>query len=146
VIAIKVLISEGWSTSAAAREVLARSGDSGDALRTPAVYGAERADAGADPETMSALYRLAVGLLDVTSPHDARALLESLVRSLGGALAAPDSADSDALLPVDISLGIGPPVVVRATPLSLARMRLEAVLPAMVERAHRQVALIRLVE
>jgi hypothetical protein len=80
----------------------------------------------------------------VTRPLDATRRLVALVQELGGDLASttgpdPDLQDPD-VLPLDLSFAAGPPLLVRAEPLSLARLRLERHLPGLVEVARRALA------
>lgn len=70
------------------------------------------------------------------------AALIDLVVQLGGAVE-PGSVEGDHVVPIDLGLGEIDPVVACAEPFSLARLRLEAVLPGVVEDARRMVALLR---
>jgi hypothetical protein len=47
----------------------------------------------------------------------------------------PAAEEDEEVLPVDLSMGAGPPVLPRAPAASVARMRLEALLPGLVEDA-----------
>lgn len=80
----------------------------------------------------------------VVRPLDATRRLVALVQELGGDLAAADEqrgATQDAdVLPLDLSFAAGPPLLVRAEALSLARLRLERHLPGLVEVARRALA------
>lgn len=80
----------------------------------------------------------------VAHPLDATRRLVALVQELGGDLAPvdePELADEDPdVLPLDLSFASGPPLLVRADPLSLARLRLERHLPGLVETARRALA------
>jgi hypothetical protein len=57
-----------------------------------------------------------------------------------------DAQIDDAVLPVDLSFGEGPPVLPRAEPMSVARMALEHALPALVEDGRRLIDLLRRAE
>lgn len=78
-------------------------------------------------------------LLGVTRPLDATRRLVALVQELGGDLAMAEEQGPD-LLPMDLSFAAGPPVLVRAEALSLARLRLERHLPPLVEVARQALA------
>ncbi len=64
---------------------------------------------------------------------------------LGGRLI-PASADTGSALPLDIALGTGPPVLFQADALSLTRMRLEQLLPVLLEDARTAISRIRHLE
>ena len=106
---------------------------------TPAqVLPVERMEA----EAVASLLR---GLLRVTSAPAAVDLLHDTIRRLGGEVVPVAEARADAL-PVDVSLGEGPPMLVEAELLSVARMQLERLLPRLVEDARHGVALLRRTE
>jgi PleD family two-component response regulator len=67
------------------------------------------------------------------------------VRQLGGQLVLASENDTDAL-PIDVSLGEGPPMMATAEPLSVARMQLERTLPRLVEDARQAIGLLRQAE
>lgn len=70
-------------------------------------------------------------MLWVDSPEAARSLTMRLVENLGGQCVEPD--DSEALaLPIDVSFGVGHPVVPIAPELSVSRILLEKYLPMFV--------------
>lgn len=104
-----------------------------------------------DPAVQELLGAMAVGsdddhvleaertLLAVTSPEEARAVVSRLVRQLGGAVVEARLQD-EWTLPFDISFGVGRPVVAIAEPWTISRIRLEEVLPAMVDMAINRLA------
>jgi DNA-binding transcriptional MerR regulator len=81
-------------------------------------------------------------LLRATSGADVVAALVDLVQALGGEVGSAAEQD-DEVLPIDLGLGVTDPMLPRAEPFSVARLRLEAVLPGIVEDARRMVALLR---
>ncbi len=87
-----------------------------------------------------AVLRATRDLLWIESPDDAKAAAIRLVASLGGDVVAADQADGGAL-PVDVSFGVGIPLLPAAAPASVARMLLERHLPGFVRDAHRAVEL-----
>jgi hypothetical protein len=91
---------------------------------------------------LAAAHRAACRLIRLEDVEDAPAVLVDLVSDLGGIAVPADEAPADAL-PVDLGLGIVPPLVpVGDAP--VARVRLERVLPPVVEDARRMVTLLRL--
>jgi hypothetical protein len=80
-------------------------------------------------------------MMRAESPGDLREALVALVERLGGTVG-PAAEQDEEVLPVDLSMGEDPPVLPRAPALSLARMRIETILPGLVEDArelaHRQ--------
>lgn len=81
-------------------------------------------------------------LLRIRSAAGAAALLQRTVRDLGGGLVLAAEAGDDAV-PVDVSLGEGPPVLPRAEMLSVARMQIERIIPPLAEDARQAVDLLR---
>ncbi|HVM20365.1 MAG TPA: hypothetical protein VM307_10430 [Egibacteraceae bacterium] len=71
-------------------------------------------------------------LRTVTSPEAAAALLQRTIVAIGGRVVAATEQEED-VLPVDVSLGVGCPKVVVASPLSVARLHLERHLPQLHE-------------
>ena len=94
-----------------------------------------------DSEAVLAAYQTARAMMRAASPRDLRDALVALVERLGGTVG-PAAEQDEEVLPVDLSMGEGPPVLPRAPALSLARMRIETILPGLVEDArelaHRQ--------
>ena len=92
------------------------------------------------------------GLLRTRTSAEVVVLLHRTIQALGGTLAPPSIADGDLIdlddhaLPIDVSLGEGPPLVATAEPVSLARMQLERLLPRLVEDARQAVDLLRQAE
>jgi methanogenic corrinoid protein MtbC1 len=73
-------------------------------------------------------------LLRAATPHDVHAVVTTAVRDLGGAVV-PARFEPDALLPLDLSLGCGEPLLPVADPLSVPAMELVRLLPGLVEDA-----------
>ena len=92
-----------------------------------------------DSEAVLAAYQAARVMMRAASPRELREALVALVERLGGTVG-PAAEQDEEVLPVDLSLGEGPPVLPRAPASSISRMRLEAVLPGLVEDA-RELAL-----
>ena len=148
------LVAEGWSVGGAARHVLAQPGDatgeppagageagSGDrsaarGMLLPRSAGRSPlgALAGADGYALLAAYETARDLLRATRPVQVRDTLVNLVRRLGGTVG-PAVLAGDTVMAVDLAFGEGPPLLPRAPAASVARMRLEAVLPPVIEDA-----------
>ncbi|MBV9094158.1 MAG: MerR family transcriptional regulator [Streptosporangiaceae bacterium] len=164
--AVQRLVARGWSVAGAVSQVLgqqrkregvtgempAGTGEADDRHRPAArgrpVPGSERwplidALIGADPYAVLAAYETLRDLLRASRPSEVRDTLVGLVERLGGhvGLAAPQD---DTVIPVDLAFGEGPPLVPRAPSPSVARMRLEAVLPLVVEDARVLVHRLRL--
>ena len=139
---VVALIEEGWSAGSAAAEVV--SGRDTQAAGSAAVLTAQRTSSAAevDADGVAAAYRAALELLRLEEAAEAPRVLSDLVEDLGGRVVPAAEADDDAL-PVDLSFGFGEPVLPAATPLSIARMRLEFLLPELVEAARRMVDLQR---
>lgn len=138
---VVALIEQGWSAGSAAAEVV-----SGAATRSEpsTVLTAERSSSAGevDTEAVAAAYRAALELLHLDEAADATRVLGDLVEDLGGRVVPAAAGDPEAL-PVDLSFGFGEPVLPAATPMSVARMRLEFLLPELVEAARRMVDLQR---
>jgi DNA-binding transcriptional MerR regulator len=98
-----------------------------------------------DWDVLQATHEATRALLYITSVRDASDILVAVVQRLGGATLPARQADSSAL-PIDLSFGEGEPIVPVAEPLSMARLRLEQVLPGLVEDARRAVQLLRRTE
>jgi hypothetical protein len=96
-----------------------------------------------DLEAAGAGYAAAHRVLTAASAADVRAALVDLVEGLDGAVG-PAATQLDDVLPIDLSCGEGDPLLPRAAPYTLARLRLEMLLPTLVEQArHRLLALRR---
>lgn len=141
------LVEDGLSVGSAARR-LREQGPSPERLARVVAAGeprpaAEQGDV--DAVALTLAHRAALRLLHLHHAEDAPAVLLELVTELGGTVVPAEDADDDAL-PVDLSLGYGRPVLPSAPGLSLARMRLEFVLPQLVEGARNVVDLLRRAE
>ena len=87
-----------------------------------------------DHEAVQAHLGATRALLTATSPEHVAAIVATLVRDLGGGLV-PARLGEQAALPMDVSFGVGEPVLPWAEPVSVAEMRLSAVLPHLIEDA-----------
>jgi DNA-binding transcriptional MerR regulator len=154
--AVRGLVDQGWSVAGAVSQVLGEPGrpaEAGgdlpgdaspqdrDAAVTPGTLlpgGARRpvldALAGTDAYAVLAAYETARDLLRATEPGQVRDILAALVRRLGGDVGEA-ALQEDTVMPVDLAFGEGPPLLPRAPSPSVARMRLEAVLPLVMEDA-----------
>lgn len=99
-------------------------------------------DGSVDGPALAAAYRATLRLLRLDDPAGARDILAELVVALGGRVVSAADAGEDAI-PVDLSFGSGEVTLPAAAPMSLARMRLEFLLPELVEAARRIVDLLR---
>ncbi len=157
---VRRLVSEGWSIPGAVARLRAGGELPGDESFAGAHVdedepagpdAAGRGDAGraalrdpvaaVDSEALVAAYRTARAIMRAEEPGELRDALVALVERLGGTVG-PAAEQDDEVLPVDLSMGEGPPVLPRAPALSIARMRIETILPGLVEDAwelaHRQ--------
>lgn len=155
--AVRRLVGQGWSVAGAVSQVLGQPGRPAEASGEPPggasgregqgaavasgvllAGGARRpvldALAGIDAYAVLAAYETARDLLRATEPRQVRDILAGLVRRLGGEVGEAALQD-DTVLPVDLAFGEGPPLLPRAPSPSVARMRLEAVLPLVMEDA-----------
>lgn len=130
---VQRLVAEGWSIAGAVARLHAeRSPDAGQgdpgrvALLGQLAY--------VDSEAVLVAYQTARAMMRAAHPRDLRDALVALVERLGGTVGAAAEQDEE-VLPVDLSMGEGPPVLPRAPAASVARMRLEAILPGLVEDA-----------
>lgn len=92
-----------------------------------------------ESEAVASLLR---GLLRVSSPRGAVDLLHETIRGMGGDIV-PVAAASDDALPIDVSLGEGPPMLVDVEVMTVARIQLERLLPPLVEDTRQAVHLLR---
>ena len=104
-------------------------------VREPVMITNERAES-------DAVTNLLRGLLRVRSAGAAVELLHLTIRRLGATVVLAADAGPDAL-PLDVSLGEGPPLLPVAEPMSVARLQLERILPRLVEDTRHAVALLR---
>ena len=155
--AVRRLVDQGWSVAGAISQVLGQPGRPGEASGEPPgdayvqegrgeatasrmlLPGSARrrvpdALAGIDSYAVLATYETARDLLRATEPGQVRDILAGLVRRLGGDVGEAALQD-DTVMPVDLAFGEGPPLLPRAPSPSVARMRLEAVLPLVMEDA-----------
>jgi hypothetical protein len=155
--AVRRLVDQGWSVTSAVSQVLGRPGRPGEASGEPPVDASGRegqgaasaagvslsgvvrrpvldALAGIDAYAVLATYETARDLLRATDVGQVRDILAGLVQRLGGEVGEAAVQD-DTVMPVDLAFGDGPPLLPRAPSASVARMRLEAVLPLVMEDA-----------
>jgi DNA-binding transcriptional MerR regulator len=155
--AVRRLVDRGWSVAGAVAQVLGQPGGPGEASGEPSGDGSGNvgpgavgapgvlladsarrpvldALAGIDAYAVLATYETGRDLLRATDVGQVRDILAGLVRRLGGEVGEAAVQD-DTVMPVDLSFGAGPPLLPRAPSPSVARMRLEAVLPFAVEDA-----------
>ena len=139
--AVKALVDEGVTLQAAADQVMADPpgpppGRPGSAWATSLPV------PGMDPGVLRSAYGATRALLFARTPGEAVDVLVALVEELGGSAVPADGAGPDAL-PLDLSLGEGPPLLPVADPYSVARLHLERVLPTVVEDARRAATIAR---
>ena len=90
---------------------------------------------------LSAVLDATRALLWIESPAAVALIARNLVRVLGGRVVPAADSTADAL-PVDVSFGVGEPVLPAAAPTGVARMLLERHLPAFVRDAQRALELL----
>lgn len=90
---------------------------------------------GGDPDATAVQLAATRALLAATTPQGVAAVVATLVRDLGGGMLPARLDPRSNALPLDVSLGLSEPMVPWAEPVSLAAMRLEAVLPGFLEDA-----------
>lgn len=73
-------------------------------------------------------------LLTANSPEQVAEIVATLIRDLGGGLV-PARLEGSNALPMDVSFGVGEPLLPWAEPVSVAEMRLSAVLPHFIQDA-----------
>jgi DNA-binding transcriptional MerR regulator len=155
--AVRRLVNRGWSVAGAVSQVLSQPGRPGQASGEPLGdatgqegRGAATASgallpgitrravldalAGIDAYAVLAAYETVRDLLRATDAGQVRDILADLVQRLGGEVGEAALQD-DTVIPVDLAFGAGPPLLPRAQSPSVARMRLEAVLPLVMEDA-----------
>jgi DNA-binding transcriptional MerR regulator len=154
--AVRRLVNRGWSVAGAVGHVLGQPGRPGEASGEPPgdtsgqgrgeatasrmlLPGSARrrvpdALAGIDSYAVLATYETARDMLRATDAGQVRDILVGLVRRLGGEVCEAALQD-DTVIPVDLAFGEGPPLLPCAPSPSVARMRLEALLPLAVEDA-----------
>jgi hypothetical protein len=87
-----------------------------------------------DAEAIEAAYRATRALVGAETVQDVRVILATLVYGLGGAVVPSSRPDPDAV-PIDLGFGEPDPIVAVAEPYSIARLRLEELLPYVMEDA-----------
>ena len=155
--AVRQLVAEGWSVAGAVSQVLGQPGEPGGVTGLRSAHTGEGESRGGsvardllsrgrsgpslldalaavDAYALVAAYEAVRDLLRASDPVEVRETLVGLVERLGGQVGGAAVQD-DAVLPVDLAFGEGPPLLPRAPSASVARMRLEAVLPLLVEDA-----------
>jgi DNA-binding transcriptional MerR regulator len=155
--AVRQLVNRGWSVAGAVSQVLGQPGSPGEAsgeqpgdrsdqegrgsatasgVLLPGIAQRPVLDAlaGIDAHAVLAAYETVRDLLRATDAGQVRDILAGLVRRLGGEVGEAAVQD-DTVMPVDLAFGAGPPLLPRAPSPSVARMRLEAVLPLVMEDA-----------
>nr|WP_249420477.1 EAL domain-containing protein [Rhabdothermincola salaria] len=111
----------------------------------PLARGPERPTAAVEVAESDVVADLLRGLLRVRSAPAAAELLQTTIRGMGGLPVLATDAGEHAL-PVDVSLGEGPSVLVEVDRFTVARMQLERLLPRLVEDARQAVDLLRRAE
>ncbi len=135
--AVRRLVSRGWSVAGAVSQVLDQPATPGEASGEPPGIARRPvldALAGIDAYAVLAMYETVRDLLRATEARQVRDILAGLVRRLGGEVGEAALQD-DTVMPVDLAFGEGPPLLPRAPSPSVARMRLEAILPFVMEDA-----------
>lgn len=94
--------------------------------------------AGMDPVALVAVHEATRALLDAGTPREAVDVVLGLAATLGAVVVPARLAGPDAL-PLDLSFGIGEPLLADAEPAGIARMHLEVLMPTFLEDARRVV-------
>ena len=155
--AVRELVAEGWSVAGAVSQILSQPGGPEKAAGLPSAATGEAeiragpaapgllsrsrsgrplldALAAVDAYAVAAAYEAVRDLLRASSPREVRDTLVGLVERLGGQVGEAAVQD-DTVMPIDLAFGEGAPLLPRAPSASVARMRLEAVLPLLAEDA-----------
>lgn len=151
--AVRTLVAEGWSVAGAVSQVLSQPGEPEKAAVQSVATGEAESQAGpaapgplpparplldalaaVDAYAVAAAYEAVRDLLRASSPQEVRDTLVGLVERLGGQVGEAAVQD-DTVMPIDLAFGEGPSLLPRAPSASVARMRLEAVLPLVAEDA-----------
>jgi DNA-binding transcriptional MerR regulator len=98
-----------------------------------------------DNEVLTIVHQATRALLHIRNAQEAVDIVTGVATRLGARIVPANTAD-DSALPIDLSFGEGEPILPAADPLSVARLRLEEVLPGLVEDARRAVQLARALE
>ncbi|MCW2606385.1 MAG: hypothetical protein JWO60_1078 [Frankiales bacterium] len=112
-----------------------RDAESGRRRTTSAERAYPAVPAAADAEALSAQLAATRALLRADTDAEVVAVVETLIRDLGGAVLPARLADTERAVQVDVSFGRSEPMLPWAEPVSVAAMRLGAVLPDVVEDA-----------
>lgn len=128
------LVDEGWSAGTAVRHV--RDLDKGAPATSPVIVDVTAAPTNpdVDVEALALVARTLRTIVRATRPESVVAALLEAVERLGGEIIDAEDDDGSAI-PIDLSLGVGAPLLPTADAFTLSRMRLEAVLPELVEDA-----------
>jgi hypothetical protein len=94
-----------------------------------------------DRELLVVVHETTRAMVHAATPADVVSAVTAFVRGVGASVV--DADIDEAVMPVDLSFGEGPPMLPRADPLSVARLMLEQSLPELVEDARRLVDLLR---
>lgn len=136
---VRRLVGAGWTVAAAAERARALvAGTELDDLPAraptppPARVTIIDALSAVDPFVVLAAYDTARALLRAQTVHEVSTALRRFVEHVGGTVG-PAAVQDGEVLPVDLSFGASPPALPRAPAGTLARMRLEMVLPLLVE-------------
>src|SRR3954466_6615902 len=139
---VRRLVETGWTVAAAAERARADVGTEigdHDATEPHPAHPPPRATiidalSTVDPFVVLAAYDAARALLRAQTAHEVSIAVQRFVEQVGGSVG-PAALQSGDVLPVDLSFGSSAPVLPRAPAGTLARMRLEMVLPLLVEDA-----------
>jgi diguanylate cyclase (GGDEF)-like protein len=88
-----------------------------------------------DPKALGAELAATQALLRAESAAEVGGVVSTFVHDLGGGLIPARYADPATVIPLDVSLGLSEPLLPFADPVSVAAMRLRAVLPEFLEAA-----------
>lgn len=97
---------------------------------------------GMDPQALAAAHEATRALLTAQSPHEVVDVVFDLVTALGAVVTPARLADPDQV-PLDLSFGVGEPMLAQADTAGIARLHLETLLPSFVEDARRVVMNLR---
>lgn len=100
------------------------------------------ATAGEELDAVRAAHDATRAFLRATTPREVAGAVVRFVGAIGGTVQ-PAEEGGDTAVPLDLSLGVGAPVVAHAPEGSSARRRLEALLPVLVEDARLTVGRLR---
>lgn len=89
---------------------------------------------GFEPEMLVTVYDSTRGLIGAESPAEVVDVVVTLVRALGGRVVPADENGPD-VMPIDLSFGVGAPLLPAAPPAGIPRLNLETVLPTFLEDA-----------